>query len=152
MGNDKWVWGDFEGQVSSQYLIILTELTICQPLHYTYIITYNPHSDPIIMARCKYKKITCPVSQIYGYIRIVNVCVYPILPSLEAVTVKRKERTSCAGVMLRPDVWLEFLVRIHASKEFICLKPFMVVNNLTKTYSAIYFIYEIHSLKLNFAL
>lgn len=54
--------------------------------------------------------------------------------------------------MLRPDVWLEFLVRIYASKEFTCLKPFMVVNNLTKTYSAIYFIYGTHSLKLHFAL
>lgn len=34
--------------------------------------------------------------------------------------------------MLKPDVWLEFVVHINASKESTCLKPFMVINNLTK--------------------
>lgn len=54
--------------------------------------------------------------------------------------------------MLKPDVWLEFVVHINASKKSTCLKPFMVIKPHQVLYFASYFIYGIHSLKLNFAL
>lgn len=55
------------------------------------------------------------------------------------------------GLMLKPDIWLEFLVHVIASMESACLKPFRVANNLPKLFILPFF-NGIHSLKLNFAL
>ena len=55
---------------------------------------------------------------------------------------------SSVGLMLKPDIWLEFLVHVNASKESTCLKPIRLANNLTKL-SILPFFNGIHSLKLN---
>lgn len=117
-------------------------LIICPQLRQTSsprsILPVSP-SQKRTIGSVKVKALAQSHRPVFGNFSISNVQLWKSMTLAQTSTAdyhgREKWESSVWGLRSRvPDVWLEFLVHINASKESPCFRPFMVANTLTKLF------------------